>query len=60
LDLYDVITQKITVLILTTVWTRVAQISGTRSPRQLNFVWWCLIFVGLHCETCFLSWQLEF
>ena len=28
---------------------------GARSPLQLNFVWWCVIFVGAHCGTCFVS-----
>jgi hypothetical protein len=23
-----------------------AQIAGAKSPRQLHFAWWCLIFVG--------------
>lgn len=42
--------------------TRGAQISGTSSPGQLNFVWWCIIFVGPQNETCFMSpvWHLDF
>jgi len=30
-------------------------IPGTRLHGQLKFVWWCLIFVGPHCRTCFMS-----
>jgi hypothetical protein len=29
---------------------RCVQIEGTRSPRQLNFLSWCLIFVGVSME----------
>jgi hypothetical protein len=27
-------------------YTRTAQIQGARSPEQLHYVWWHLIFVG--------------
>ena len=35
---------------------------GSTNPGQLNFVQWCLIFVGPRYRTCFLSpfWHLEF
>jgi hypothetical protein len=35
---------------------------GTRSPTQLNFLWWCLTDVGDQYEPCFQSpiWQLKF
>jgi hypothetical protein len=36
---------------------RGAQIPGTRSPKLLNFGWWCLIFVGPQYGTCFM-WRL--
>jgi hypothetical protein len=38
------------------------EIPGTRSPWQLNFVQWRLIFVGPRYETFFMSpsWRLEF
>jgi hypothetical protein len=41
--------------------------SAARSPRQLNFIWWCLIFVGTHYGTDvsllapgILRWLLHF
>lgn len=34
---------------------RGVQIPGTRLHDQLKFVWWCLIFVGPECGTCFMS-----
>ena len=34
---------------------RGVQIPGTRLHGQLKFVWWCLVFVGLQCGTCFMS-----
>ena len=38
------------------------QITGARSPRQLNFVWQHVMFVGPQYETCFMSpiWNTEF
>jgi hypothetical protein len=38
-----------------------AQIPDARSPWWLNFVQWCLIFVGPQYGTCFMSplWRLE-
>jgi hypothetical protein len=41
---------------------RGARIPGARSPGQLNFVPWHLIFVGPQCETCLMLsfWHLEF
>ena len=41
---------------------RGAQIPGARSPGQLTFVPWHLIFVGPRCETCLMLsfWHLEF
>ena len=33
------------------VKSRGVQIAGVRSPRQLNFAWWCLLFVGPKLET---------
>jgi hypothetical protein len=41
--------------------SRGAQIPGARSPLQINFVRWRLIFVGLQSVTCFMSpfWCLE-
>lgn len=30
---------------------RAVQTAGVRSPRQLNFAWWCLLFVGPKFET---------
>ena len=39
------------------------QVPGARIPRQLNFVWWCLIFVGLQYGSCLIQlffWQPEF
>jgi hypothetical protein len=38
--------QDLTFGLLSDVWTRGALILGARSPLQLNFVWWNLIFVG--------------
>jgi len=37
-------------------------ILGARSPRRLNFVPWCLIFVDPQYGTCFMSpsWRLKF
>ena len=32
-------------------WTN----SAARTPRKLNFIWWCLIFVGTQYGTCFMS-----
>jgi hypothetical protein len=42
--------------------SRGAQIPGAKSPRQLNFVQWCLIFVGPYYGTCFMPffWHLQF
>jgi hypothetical protein len=37
------------------VKSRAVQISDVRSPRQLNFAWWCLLFVGPKLETYFMS-----
>jgi hypothetical protein len=37
------------------VKSRAVQIAGVRSPRQLNFAWWCLLFVGHKLETYFMS-----
>ena len=34
------------------------QIPGTKSPRELNFVWWDLIFGGPQHGTCFVSLSL--
>jgi hypothetical protein len=36
-------------------WTCHARIPGTRSHRLLNFVWWCLVFVGPQYRICFMS-----
>jgi hypothetical protein len=38
------------------------QITGTRSPRQLNFVWHHIMFAGPQYATCFMSpiWNIEF
>jgi hypothetical protein len=33
------------------VKSRAVQIAGVRSPRQLNFAWWCLLFMGPKFET---------
>ena len=42
---------------------RCAQIPHARLPRQLNFVWWHLIFVGPDCETycmyLFGTWNFD-
>jgi len=37
------------------VKSRALQIAGVRSLRQLNFAWWCLLFVGPKFETYFIS-----
>ena len=37
------------------VKSKTVQIAGVRSPRQLNFAWWCLLFVGPKLETYFMS-----
>lgn len=34
---------------------RGVQIPGTKLHGHLKFVWWCLIFVGPQCRTCFMS-----
>jgi hypothetical protein len=34
---------------------RGVQIPGTMLHGQLKFVWWCLVFVGPQCGTCFMS-----
>jgi hypothetical protein len=41
---------------------RSPRIPAARSPGRLNFVRWCLIFVGPQYGTCFMSllWHLEF
>ena len=41
---------------------RGTQNTGARSPRQLNFVWQHLMFVGPQYATCFMSliWNTEF
>jgi len=44
------------------VFFRDAHSPGARSPWQLNYVRWPLIFVGTQCGTFFMlpSWRLEF
>jgi len=34
---------------------RGVQMPGTMLHGQLKFVWWCLVFVGSQCGTCFMS-----
>jgi hypothetical protein len=34
---------------------RGVQIPGTMFHGQLKFLWWCLVFVGSQCGTCFMS-----
>jgi len=38
------------------------QFPHSRTSRWLNFLWWCLIFVGLKYGSCFMPpfWQPEF
>jgi len=40
------------------VKSRAVQIAGVRSPRQLNFAWWCQLFLGPKFETYIMSFFL--